>query len=98
MRAWAALSVTMACHTQPQRDTPLILQVARTVRSDRYRTRSVTSLEGPLVPHAFFARTLTWYVRGPTFEALSEGVGLPVSLTTRSDAPGAEPASMTYDV
>jgi hypothetical protein len=56
-------------------------------------TRTI-SFDGALIPHAFFARTRTWYVPVAAV-AVDDVAALPVSLTTRSVSPAADPASIT---
>ena len=57
-----------------------------------------TSFDAPLLaPQAFFARTRTKYVPDPTPVAVYDVAGLCVSKFARFAAPGADPASITYD-
>ena len=60
-----------------------------------YGTVMSCSLEGMLVPHAFWARTRTKYVPGGA--GVPTDVTGPAAATNRSDRPGADPTSTIYE-
>jgi hypothetical protein len=61
-------------------------------------TVNETSFDGAPMPELYFARMRTKKVPGGTLVTVNEVAMLPVSIDAMFDAPGDDPASMTYDV